>query len=360
MGQGLHHSGVAYVWPAALFRPVATKLVYLDLNHWIALAKAATGHPAGSRHKESLEALRSARSSGRILLPLSGTHYMEMYAIRDPRQRADLAAVMEELSGFAALLCRSVLIRLELEATLDALAGPRADPYLPVLLIGRGVGHAFGMRGGLRIRSPEGDVTEKTRLEWSGGPKEFDRWLAAAELTLERALLAGPSDADVPELERDGWDPTAARCEQERRAEQEREQALRLDATPRWRRGRLRDVVSARYVAIELMDMLNDGLQARGVVLDDVSTDLSAARGIVDAMPSGDVCLTLTTAAHRNRERPWSANDISDIDALSIAVPYCDLVATERHACHVLNATGVVERLGTTVVATLDELLSAL
>jgi hypothetical protein len=42
---GIQHSGVPYIWPHGLYRPsFDCKLVYLDLNHWIYLAQAATGH----------------------------------------------------------------------------------------------------------------------------------------------------------------------------------------------------------------------------------------------------------------------------------------------------------------------------
>jgi hypothetical protein len=49
-----------------------------------------------------------------------------------------------------------------------------------------------------------------------------------------------------------------------------------------------------------------------------------------------------------------------DVDALSVAVPYCDVVVTERHATHVLQAAGLPPRLGTRVLATLDDLIEVL
>jgi len=46
---------------------------------------------------------------------------MEMSGIKDPRQRLDLALVMQELSGFAVSLGRSTIMSLETEAGLDRL-----------------------------------------------------------------------------------------------------------------------------------------------------------------------------------------------------------------------------------------------
>src|SRR5688572_22393889 len=52
--------------------------------------------------------------------------------------------------------------------------------------------------------------------------------------------------------------------------------------------------------------------------------------------------MALKTAWHRNRDIPWSANDIYDIDAMALAVPYCDVVVTEKACppCSGLNRHG--------------------
>jgi hypothetical protein len=358
---GVDRTNSGYVWPEALVRPSTdVRLVYLDLNHWIGLAKANTGHPDGHRYGDALAALRQAKSSGRFVFPLSGTHYMEMAGITSSRQRADVATVMEELSGFASLLTLSLLMRLELESSIDLAVGPRPVSYLPVPLLGRGVGPAFGLRGGLRFRSADGDVTDKQRAEWPEGPDAFDSMLADLNVRLERGMLRGPNDTEAAGLRGQGWDPTVARKSAEERAVGEREQAARFDAEPQWRRARVRDVVSVRYLIFEVMEMLQEALAARGFELEDVVGDPDSARRFVDAMPSADVYVSLKTTAHRNPETRWTANTILDIDALSVAVPYCDVVATDRAACHALRASGVAALLATEVVAKPSELVTQL
>jgi hypothetical protein len=84
--------------------------------------------------------------------------------------------------------------------------------------------------------------------------------------------------------------------------------------------------------------------------------DVEAVRRFTDAMPSADVYISLVTAAHSNRQTKWLPNDIFDIDALNVAVPYCDIVVSERHAIHVLKAAGVAKRLETRVLTTLEQL----
>jgi hypothetical protein len=177
----------------------------------------------------------------------------------------------------------------------------------------------------------------------------------------EWMMLRGPLDEDLASLGQLGFDPAVARREQERRAQQERDQAERFDQDPRWRRGRIRDVVGARYLTVELLGMLNEGLQARGATLEDLfEEDREDVRSLVDAMPSGDVHVSLQVAAHRNPQSAWTANDYFDIDALSLAVPYCDIVVTERRRARDLAWSGCPERLGTTVLTSPIDLLTML
>jgi hypothetical protein len=58
VAEGIHRTDVDYIWPP-LVRPRqgAPRLVYLDLNHWIGLAKAATRHRDGGRYEDVLNVL---------------------------------------------------------------------------------------------------------------------------------------------------------------------------------------------------------------------------------------------------------------------------------------------------------------
>lgn len=342
---------VPLVWPRALLQPPRPpRLVYLDLNHWIYLAQAATGHPQGGSYREALDACRAAKLTGAALFPLSATHYIEMYKIKDPHQRQDIAAVMEELSGFATLVSRSVVMVAEVRAVLDAMVGKDASSEV-VNLLGFGWAPALGKRGGLRMRDAEGrDVTYQLSAARIAA-------LAEAELQLERAWLAGPPDEDLPVLLEQGYDALAAIKVAQLRAQQEEELRVNLDADSRWRRGRLRDVVAARELWYELLDIVEAALCRRGLAWGDVLGDRESLRRFMGAMPSTEVAVVLKTTRHRDATLRWSANDINDIDALCLAVAYCDLVVTENFAHHVLTTSRVAERMNTVVMRTLSDLL---
>ena len=350
-----------YLWPSRLVRPDdRVSLVYLDLNHWIYLAQAANGHPDGRLFHDALALLRALCSEGRVVCPLSSTHYMEMWGIGDERRRFDVAAVMEELSNFRCLIPRDMLMEIEFEAALDQFGHPSPQPHDSVELLGCGVLRTFGMRGGLRIRDRDGaDVTARARREWPGGAQAFDAWTVDSERLLDRSVLHGPSAREEPTLRELGWDPTTARRIAEQRAEQERAQVSCFDAQPEFRRERLRDVIAARYLALEAEPQLLRSMRARGIERPSAFLpDLEVARTFTDSLPSADAYITVVTERHRDPNRQWTAHDIFDIDALAVAVPYCDVVVTDKAAAHSANATGLAARLDTTVLAKLDDLVA--
>lgn len=87
---------MTYVWPETLAVPTRPpKLVYLDLNHWIALAKALAGHRDGDRFKEALAACADAADRGLAIFPISDSIYIEISKIGQYRQRRSLREVIE-------------------------------------------------------------------------------------------------------------------------------------------------------------------------------------------------------------------------------------------------------------------------
>src|SRR6266699_2321638 len=105
--------------------------IYLDQSHWIHLAQAHTSHKNGERYKEVYQYLLEWRAAGKIVCPLSLTHYMELYATGSYRQRTDVATVMSTLSGFRTIASTSVLRRAEIEQALNKRFGKPEEPMQP-------------------------------------------------------------------------------------------------------------------------------------------------------------------------------------------------------------------------------------
>lgn len=351
---GTERTDVEPAWPIRLHRP-DVPLVYLDLNHWIGLAKAEFGHPDGRRFRPALDTLHVHCSKWRfvISMPL----IMELTGNLRRRQRETLACVIEDFTGFACVLPFATIAGLELDEVVGRIS-KRGRYFHPVDLQGHGVLRACGLQGGIRVWDASGaDVTAKVRAEAPIGPAQFDKRLEAAERDLDRSVLRGPSSDDEEQYLRDlGWDPSVARRVAIQQLERENEQAARLKADPTWRRGRLRDLITARYLGLDIENTRGRVLREHDARMSRLTPDIDAARRFADSMPATDNRITLLTAKHRNVDSKWTPNDIFDIDALAVSAAYCDVVVAERHSMHVLRQAGVEQRYETALLTSLDQL----
>lgn len=80
-------------------------------------------------------------------------------------------------------------------------------------------------------------------------------------------------------------------------------------------------------------------------------------------LPSAFAWATLRYWKHRDLTHPWEQHDWTDISALSVAVPYCDVVVTERRWAHMIKASRLAELYKTQIghgITALHSLLSTL
>ena len=361
-----------FLWPPRLTLPTA-KTIYLDLNHWVSLAKANTGHRDGSEFKPVLEACADAAARG-FAFPISGVTYIEVSKIRDPRQRRDLADVITLLSGHTSVLSHPLIVQFELDAAISARLGvpSRASQDLPYL--GSGVGWAFGGR----LTPTFTDATGQDRRVELMATLQGQQVISDMTTDFEFYALSGPDDEEAEQLRAGGWSPDAAWQTAVQRAESERVQAGLFDAVHQgvgsteaerlaahtadrrdWRRGRLRDAIAVRELTRCIGDVFGEVLSWYGQPsLEQLWGDRTGARTFLRQMPSSEVAVELKTVLHRDRARAkrWKPNDVLDIDQLSITVPYCDVGVSEKAACDALIKARLDERCQTVVLTRLSDL----
>jgi hypothetical protein len=73
------------------------------------------------------------------------------------------------------------------------------------------------------------------------------------------------------------------------------------------------------------------------------------------SVPTIDVLVTLGLRRDNDLNRPIHRNDIKDVEFLSVAVPYCNIVVTERFWSHTVRAAGLDRRYDTIVISDLTE-----
>lgn len=318
--------------------------VYLDQNKWIDLARAETGHRQGARFVETLAVLKAAADDGLARFPLSLAHYYETGKQRDRRKREELAATMTRLAGMLRIAPPHVIVPWEIErALIDSFDLDLSSEELD--LFGFGVAHASASSS-LRYVAP---------AEYRGVPlpthvrQELQR---RVEPEYERVILAGATPDGMPDDRRIVLNDMKNLTD-DQFVDGQRNVADVLKSVGR---GRLNDVMVATAVA-DIIDPLLRISSELGIAFDDV---LDRATHLVEAMPSRWVEMKLRHARQVNPQKGWSGNDLNDVSALAIAVPYCDIVVTEKSWATMLTDAKVPARFGHVVTASFDGLVKRL
>lgn len=260
------------------------------------------------------------------------------------------------LSDYNYLAGRTVIAELEVEAGVAKIMGEDISAE-SVALVRPRFGHAFGMVGGMKIRNNAGgDASDAVRARMSDN--EFHKLMARMNYEMEREMLRGPSDADLEELRTDPeFQPKVAIEGQKQRVQWELETERILNEHPKWRRGRLRDVIGAREFVHEWMDMFTwMRIERRKSGLPDFNPADDEMRALMGSMPHTQVAVSLKTRYHKNPRHKWTVNYIVDIDAVSVAYMYCEAVFLDKAVRHALLNSKELRVIETFVPRRPDEL----
>jgi hypothetical protein len=174
-----------------------------------------------------------------------------------------------------------------------------------------------------------------------------------------RKLLAGPNDEDIPQLRENGYAPEVPRASLEENVRIEQSFANQhLDEHCAW--DAFENVITAREIYYELNEILARDLNARKTRLDAVATDGVAARRLALSMPSTCVTIELKTQYHRDPHKRWTVNDLYDIHALALTVPYCNIVLADTAARAGLTRAKLDQRMNTQLPRRPDDLVNIL
>ena len=313
----------------------------------MALAKARLGRPEFPHDRAAYEALRTAVNSGQVTVLLSATTYAEVDRISSVRQRTDLANVMAEISGFVTITGRSIATKHQVLTALAArFGGPEPAPISP---LGIGIAFAVGDQRRLVLRGRDGAPPGLPAAQI----REIEN---AGRAITEYMAVRGPEPEDVADLRAYGYRPEAVAQIEEDRLKREKQLAemLRDGTTDRQRLG---DIVYARYLFWELRDQLRSGLAQYGIgLVDFFANGKEWLTAFLDDIPGAAITITLAEKGFRNSDKAWKGNDLRDADAMSAAIPYCDVVLTDKYVAAQLAKSPAVRTQGTLILARLRDL----
>lgn len=325
--------------------------VYLDTKDWVALANARLGRPQYPHDQVAYELLREATARGEVIVPLTLTTHMEISRIASLRQRTDLADVIAEISGFVTIAGRSVLVEHQLRTALSARYGVAAPA--PIDVFGLGVAFASGNLRRLVLKD-RGGAAPSLPVE------AVHKFETVARVVGEYIMVRGPKPEELPELRALGYRPEEVEKVEQQRLKRERDLAARLENGDA-RRDRLGDIVHARHLYWELDQHLYAGLAHYGLDVDEFfGHGKQWLTEFLDDIPSAAVVMTLNEKAFRDSYKQWTGNDLRDTDAMSSAIPYCDVAMTDKHVAAQLKRSPAVTRQGTLLLSRLRDLNDAL
>ena len=99
------------------------RILYLDQNKWIEIARAIKDPDSHQEIYSVLELLVQATNKGELLIPLSGANIYETHKVNDPLRRGHLAWVQASLSQGTVFRGRDAILRAQIAKFLSRILG---------------------------------------------------------------------------------------------------------------------------------------------------------------------------------------------------------------------------------------------
>lgn len=318
-----------------------TKIIYLDQNKWIDLAKARVGRADGQKYQAVLEKIIEVVSQGKAIFPLSWIHFVETRKKRDLKKRKELAEVMAEISRGIAIIPKSIIMNWEMERAIAMAFGETPIP-MP-LVLGYGMSMIFG----------------RNFIEWE---MNIQPHLKTDYLVDRAKVILSDKEATVSFLVGDDEDLNSKVVNGFRDINEPF--VVKMEKSREQDRGDNDDLQERVYLAVltkELQQKLIVLLSKHGKTMNDFfSLGLDNVRKFFHDVPTLDVEIGLALSLNKHWDRKLKVNDTSDVSFACIAVPYCDVVVTEVFLRTLITRRKIDKKYNTVVLNDLNDLLPLL
>lgn len=301
--------------------------VYLEQKDWIGLARALHGKDADVTAKLLLQRANQAVNRGRARFPISRVHLLEAMKMGDNERRKRLIQAFLYFSrGWVVKPAESVIAE-------ELASWGRGEPARLASVVRRGLLAAMG--------------------DYEAASRRLG--VSAAEIELEDQLGDAPS----------AWYFALARPEFASSAAQVHAIAQRHVETVESVRREWSELSSLERLAVYAKGVLDD-IQ---VTLTPVPTEVQVAIdkllaldpadlvAAVRELPTLDVMVRLGEAKARDRSHPTTPNDLWDLAFLALAIPYFQVVVTEKFWAHLATSLGLNTQYSCRVLAKLPDLI---
>lgn len=299
------------------------RIVYLDQNKWIELARAEKFPSKFPDKFALLERLRREFAAGETLFPLSAANIFETYKIGDPHRRKSLAMLQATLSGGFVFRGRYCRLEEELSEFLCRTYGLEFKPKLPFWFLSDLFFEAFSESDDARMNpKPSSRIIDFIRQHPAWALHDYLTTASDAERTAAVKNWSNGSEA--------------VRVRIESRRERHRNESLSM-------RRRIYNVLMFSG-EIELLATLAKKYGVHWNSVEDIGSPI--ARRLVNEMPIYHVERELAIRLEA-QTRPINENDFRDVQAYCASIPYADVVVGENLVINLARQARLGEKYGT-------------
>ena len=310
-----------------------SKIIYLDQNKWIDIARAFYGREDGKKYQLVLQKLQEKVTLEDIIVPISAVHIIETARNEHKDRRERLANFIADLSKSYGILPYISVRQQEIENAILLKLGNTPKYNIGEIAINRGVAHMLGM--------------ELPKNVFSADYEKFLIKVNQLEKFVATMMIDFISRELVNELKQEDIDSIADYEKSRQMKNEELSKEMRL-------RVAIMEMAYDRLFPVIIEQLRKMGIDPKPFV--DSFTDIEDWKRFFFSMPTMDIWINLHVLRDSDKGKAVHRNDTNDMTFLSIAVPYCDIVVTENYWAHHLKSNGYDKKYNTTILTDLTEL----
>ncbi|MBM2819596.1 MAG: hypothetical protein HW410_1278 [Nitrosarchaeum sp.] len=290
------------------------KRVYLDTNHWIKLAQIASGKENDHEYKKTFEKIKSLSDSEKIIFPISASHVHELTRHSNQQKREEIIDLLVDISKGWFLQPVDLFFGKEIENTIMHRLKRNSLHNIHNEILKKGLSYFCGMNFDKFIK------TKNPPLEWMDvirtSFKDFNENLEVIKRNLK--------DPKIVEI---SIDALSVNHKLILLLEKNRENKRKMDKDVRKR-------FSEASIMIDcVVPHMAEFLYTNQIPAEDVFSlqTVEEMRSFMDDMPALNVFFRLTYARDEvSPQRKIQPSDIWDLNHFAGAIPYCDVLVTEK------------------------------
>ena len=321
---------------ARMVTETTTKIVYLDQKCWIDIAKLYYGQPT-KEEKKLIERIFQSSEKGQLISPLSISHLEETMKIANSRRKSQLAFLMAKLSqGYALQPYVDRVIDAEIEnIVLRKVELPTQN--IRNFVLKKGVSHLVGAKPELVFKKGSPTSEDKQKMEKLASDLLEDP--QTIEILLKQSL---------PKSIGQGLEKPIEEMEKNR-------QELRKIKDNNKRKNAFFAINICNFLVPKLAKISIEYNLPKHFFIRKKPTRSEVYR-FLDSIPTALCFFTLIFQRDQQFQRPIPKNDFHDIWFLTLAIPYCDIVVTEKMWTTIARQTKLDAKCNTIVLSSISEL----